>query len=169
MVHGINEQIKYIIATFLTGLIIGFLYDFLRARRKLINFGNICVNIEDILFCVSSGFLFLTITFYFNSGDIRIGGFFCVFLGILSYFFVLRNRMVNLIVVVTVYFKKLLTSILKIIAFPVKIVVRLFKKPIEIIIWYTGGGIKKTKRVVKTLIFKQKKLLSMLNLFIRKH
>lgn len=104
----------YIFLVFsLTGIVIGFLFDFFRILRRTIKTPNIITNIEDMLFWILSGILILYNIWYFNSGEIRIYIFFAIILGILVYMSVLSSAIIQI-------FSKVLQIIIKIVELPIK-------------------------------------------------
>lgn len=104
----------YIFLVFsLTGIVIGFLFDFFRILRRSIKTPNIITNIEDMLFWILSGILILYNIWYFNSGEIRIYIFFAIILGILVYMSVLSSAIIQI-------FSKVLQIIIKIVELPIK-------------------------------------------------
>ena len=104
----------YIFLVFsLTGIVIGFLFDFFRILRRTIKTPNIITNIQDMLFWILSGILILYNIWYFNSGEIRIYIFFAIILGTLVYMSVLSSAIIQI-------FSKVLQIIIKIVEPPVK-------------------------------------------------
>ena len=168
MQNGIEEQIRFLIAVFLSGMLCGLVYDVFRARRKLLRLSNIYVNAEDVIFLIITGIIFLAVTFYLNSGVIRVSGFFGLRSGELVYFLLFRNHVRNFLIFLAKKIYKLLIIILRILFLPIKIIIRLFKKPVYIAAWYAGGRIKKTKsklRIFKNII---KNRIKLINLFVKK-
>ena len=168
MQYGAIEQIKFLVIIFLSGMLCGIVYDVIRARRKLLDLGNICVNVEDTIFCIFSGIVFLTVTFYLNSGVIRISGFFGIIFGEFIYFLLIRNRIRNLFIFIAKKTKDLFIIILKIILFPLKLFERLLRKPVHIAVWYVGGRLRKVKYKFKLSGNKIKKHIKLISIFARK-
>lgn len=168
MQNGVEEQIRFLLGVVLSGIGCGLIYDIIRARRKLFNWGNICVNIEDIIFCLFTAVVFLTVTFYLNSGVVRVSGFFGILFGELMYFLIIRNRIRNFFVFAA---KKLywgFNKILKILFFPLKLIVHIIIKPVHIVAWYAGGRIRKLKYKARLILSKIKNHLKIINLFVVK-
>ena len=168
MQQGLNEQVVYLCIVFLNGILSGFLYDILRAKRKVFKVSKTGIIIEDILFCVICGGISLYFTFHFNSGEIRAGAFFCIGLGFMLYYLIIRNKALNVLVKAILIIKKLIRFLLKTVLFPVKIIVRLFRKPACVIVWYAGGKYKRLRSIFRVNINKLKKRAYICNLFIKK-
>lgn len=168
MQYGVIEQIKFILIIFLSGMFCGLVYDMIRARRKLLDLGDIYVNIEDTIFCIFSGIVFLAVTFYLNSGVIRISGFFGIIFGEFLYFLLIRNKIRNFFIFLAKKINELLILIIKITLFPVKLFDRLLRRPVHIAVWYVGGRLRKVKYKFKSSGEKLKKHIKLISIFTRK-
>lgn len=109
----------------MTGILIGFLFDFFRILRKSIKTSNILTYIEDVLFWILTGLLILYNIWYFNNGEIRIFMFLGIILGVLIYISTLSNIIVKL-------FSELLQKIIKLLKIPFNAIIMLFKKVISL-------------------------------------
>ena len=110
------NQINMLLAFFITGIIIGILFDIFRISRKLFKTPNILIYIEDILFWILTGLFFLFTIFTFTNGQIRLYMIIiticaCIiyFISISKYFITLNIKIANIIL-----------NILKIMFFPMK-------------------------------------------------
>lgn len=122
----------------LTGVIIGFLFDFFRILRRSFKTPNIITYIEDILFWVLTGLLILYNIWYFNDGEIRIFMFLGIIIGILLYISTLSNFIVRL-------FSKILITIIKVLKLPFKTIISIFKVIITNIYKFFAKFLKKIK------------------------
>lgn len=168
MEQGVSKQLIYLCAVIITGILSGFLYDILRAKRRLVKSGKICINFEDVLFLIICGGIMLFVTYFYNSGEIRISSFLGMVLGAGLYFFILRNRMVNLLVKIILYIKKFIILVIKIIFFPIRIILRLFRKPVYIFCWVVGGKFKRFKTIIRVNFLKILHKVKILNIFAKK-
>jgi len=168
MQNGVEEQIKFLFFIVISGMLCGIVYDIIRARRKLLNLANICVNIEDIIFCIFTGIVFLTVTFYLNSGIIRISGFFGIIFGEIIYFLLIRNRVRNFFIILAKLIRKISIYLLKIILFPFKFIKHLLKKPIYITVWYVGGRLRRIRAKIRFSAKIVENRLKIINIFMRK-
>lgn len=168
MEQGVSNQLVYLSAVILTGILSGFIYDILRAKRRLVKSGKICINLEDVFFLIICGGIMLFVTYFYNSGEIRFSSFFGMIFGIGVYFFILRNRMVNLLVKIILYVRKFIMLVIKIIFIPMRIILRLFKKPVYIFCWVVGGRIRRFKTIIRINLFKIMHRVKILNIFTKK-
>lgn len=65
------SQIKVFLLSLVLGGILGLAYDLFRILRMFINYKNISVFIQDIIYFIISGFITFLFVFYFNYGDSR--------------------------------------------------------------------------------------------------
>ena len=168
MLIGIDNQLKFLISVILSGMLCGVVYDIIRARRKLFDFGNICVNIEDIIFCIFTGIVFLSVTFHLNSGIIRISGFFGIILGEFIYYLLLRNYIRNFFIYIAKKIYTLFIIIIKIFLLPIRILKHLLRKPVHITIWYINRHLRKNKSIILLLLERIKQRVKILKLFMVK-
>lgn len=168
MIFGIENQLLFMGAGVISGFLMSFVYDILRAKRKMSKSGALLVNLEDIIFILFSGFVFLYITYEFNSGAVRLTGFLTVASGGILYFFIFRNKMVGLICTVSKLVLKILRIFLKILIFPFAAIWRIFRKPVRIIAWRTGSFCGGLKRKCKAAAGLAKRRISLISLFVKK-
>lgn len=168
MEQGVSNQLIYLSAVILTGILSGFIYDILRAKRKLVKSGRVCINIEDVFFLIICGGVMLFVTYFYNSGEIRISSFFAMIIGTGLYFLILRNRMVNFLVKIILYVKKFIIFVIKIIFIPVRIILRLFRKPVYIFCWVVGGRLRRFKTIIRINYLKIMHRAKILNIFTKK-
>lgn len=116
----------------LTGVVIGFLFDFFRILRRSIKTSNIVTYIQDILFWILTGIIILYSIWYFNNGEIRIYVFLGIIIGILIYTTTLSSIIVKVFTKILVFFINILKVPLKIISMLITKIItaitRLFNK-----------------------------------------
>lgn len=116
----IYSQSKVFCIFFLLGIIINFIFDLFRALRKSFKFPNIIVFVQDILFLILSGCMFLNSLIKYNNGEIRFFIFLALGIGICIYTLTISKGCVIIITVIFKVFKKIFE-------FPYKII-REYKK-----------------------------------------
>ena len=121
-----NQSYLFLIFS-LTGVAIGFLFDFFRILRRTIKTSNIMTYIEDILFWILTGLLILYNIWFFNNGEIRIYMFLGIILGILIYMSTLSNILIKI-------FSTILQTIIKIFRIPFNAILAFFRKIITSIV-----------------------------------
>ncbi|MBR5155245.1 MAG: spore cortex biosynthesis protein YabQ [Clostridia bacterium] len=149
MYHSASGDMIFFLAALLAGAAIAFLYDLIRISRRIVSVGTSAVGVQDIVFFVAAAMILFYAAYTKNSGEIRWQGFIGSILGAGLYAFLVRNRFVNLGTTFLKWLIKSALAVFKLIAFPVRILLRAIRKPVEIIAWYTGAGLKRAKRITK--------------------
>ncbi len=149
MYNSTSGDIIFFLAALISGAAIAFLYDLIRISRRIVKFGTSAVGVQDIVFFVAAAIILFYAAYAKNSGEIRWQGFLGCAFGIGAYAFVIRNRFVNLGTTFLKWLIKSLLALLRILAFPVRIILCAVRKPVEIIAWYTGIGLRRAKRITK--------------------
>lgn len=109
-----NNQAYTIIAFFISGLIIGIIFDIFRITRKTFKLPNIITYIEDALFWILTGAIILFTIYVFTDGQIRLYMILMLIIGAFIYFMFASK-----------YFIKINTKVLDFI----KLIIRFIAKP----------------------------------------
>ncbi len=149
MYTSASGDIVFFAAALLAGVIISFLYDLIRISRRIVPTGTSGVGIQDILFFAAAAIILFFAAFMKNHGEIRWQGFLGCGIGVSAYGILIRNRFVNLGTTIVKWLIKSALWLLKVVGFPVKIVLRALKKPIDIIAWYTGSRLRRARRAAR--------------------
>lgn len=134
----ILKEADVLLAAFLTGALLLFIYDVLRIVRKIVPHKMWLVGVEDLLFWIGSALALFAMLYRENSGYIRgfvIGG---VLVGMLLY-----NLLLSAWIVAGSVF--LLKKILFVLSWPLVWTARLFRKPLG----FAGRKAKKLLRFIK--------------------
>ena len=134
----ILKEADVLLAAFLTGALLLFIYDVLRIVRKIVPHKMWLVGVEDLLFWIGSALALFAMLYRENSGYIRgfvIGG---VLVGMLLY-----NLFLSAWIVAGSVF--LLKKILFVLSRPLVWTARLFRKPLG----FAGRKAKKLLRFIK--------------------
>ncbi len=142
-------DMMFFTAAFISGVAIAFLYDLIRISRRIVPVSTSALGVQDILFFAAAAIILFYTAYAKNQGELRWQGFLgCVF-GIFAYALLIRNRFVNLGTTILKWLIKACLRLLKIVLFPLKIILRALKKPIDIIAWYTGSRLRRAKQIAK--------------------
>lgn len=123
MVHLDNIILTQLYSLFIfiiTGIVIGILFDIFRILRKSFTTPDIITYIEDIIFWIISGSLFMFVLFKFNNGEIRSYVLLGLLSGILIYLFTISKYFIKINV-------KIIKIIKKILSYPIKIICKIIK------------------------------------------
>lgn len=145
----VSMELGFFLASFAAGIFAALLYDILRISRRIIGPKDAIVTFEDILFLTATAFLLFYAAYKKNDGELRWHSFIGGGLGVIMYIIIVRNRFLNLSIFLIKWAVKFLEKALYILCFPVRLFLRIFKKPVNIIIWYTGRKIRRARRLVR--------------------
>ena len=86
-------QLKYVLFSFLAGIVILLLYDLLRVKRRKVKTPDFIINIEDGVFLLFLCGTILWFGYNINGGIIRLHGVVALFCGIFFYRILFGNKM----------------------------------------------------------------------------
>ncbi len=142
----VSAEFIFFLTSIAAGAAIAFLYDLLRISRRIIGPGDTIVTLEDILFMAAAAFILFYAAYLKNDGEIRWQSFIGGAMGIGIYIVIVRNRFLNFSTFLLRWLAKIAEKVLKLILFPLRMIFLAFKKPIYVIIWYTGQGLRRVRR-----------------------
>lgn len=151
----VRTEIIFFLACIGVGITAAFLYDILRISRRLIGPKDGLVTLEDIIFIVACAFILFYAAYRRNNGELRLQSFVACAIGVSIYAFIVKNRFLNFGTFIIKWLINLAGKIIIILFFPFRILLKVFKKPVSIIIWYTGRSF---KRAAKVFRYKQSRL-----------
>lgn len=129
----VQDQTYLFLVFSLTGIIIGFLFDFFRILRKSFKTTDLITCIEDVIFWILTGILILYNIWYFNNGEIRLFIILGIILGVIIYLLTLSNIVVKVFTFIINFLKKIIIQIFKTLEIPFKPIVLIYKKICAII------------------------------------
>lgn len=160
MYTSVKGDGAFFLACVLVGIIAAFLYDIIRISRRIVKANALVICGEDIVFLVVSALLLFYAAYVKNSGEIRWQGFIGGATGVLGYFLIFKNNVVNIGTAVVIWGIKAALWVLRVVMFPVRIVLRALKKPVAFVAWYTSRHISRAKRVAKCSVTRMKMRIS---------
>lgn len=111
----------------LVGFLIGILFDIFRISRRTFKTSNIVTNIEDVLFWILSGLLFIFSLFKFNNGNIRVYILVGLIIGISIYMLIFSKIVINTLVKIVTIIKRIISYFIKILLCPINFLVKILK------------------------------------------
>ena len=146
---------------FLTGCIIGVLFDIFRILRKSFKTSDFVTYIEDIIFWIMSGFILIYSIFIFNNGELRIYLFLGLLLGLVAYLLIISKYFIRINVKLILALKSFVVYMIHILLFPFHLLRKILLKPISFIFINlrktTKSIIINMSKIHKNLLKKQKK------------
>ncbi len=124
------NQLYIFLCFFLTGIVIGILFDIFRILRRSFKTWDIVTYIQDFIFWILTGVILLYSIFTFNNGELRAFVFIGILLGITLYILLISKYFIKIAV-------KIILIIKKILFYPINFIKKHIIKPIyKIIIKY---------------------------------
>ncbi len=132
----ISNQAYVFLCCVLGGMIIAFIYDVFRIRRKAIKSSNIIVYFEDFIYWILVALVLFAVVYISNEGELR--GYLIVgaIIGIILYSLLLSKIVMTVFLFALKLIYKFFVTVFGIILYPFKIIFKLLKFPAGII--YNG-------------------------------
>jgi len=130
------------------GFLVGFLYDFLRLIRRFIKHSSLACNIEDGIYWILAligVFYFMLSRFY---GEVRFFSIMGFFIGMVLYFSTVSWFVLKILSGIWMFVEKVIKTAIKIILYPLKVLINIFKIPIVFLLSYYRKCRAKTKKVL---------------------
>jgi spore cortex biosynthesis protein YabQ len=124
------EQAWLFLATVAAGAAVGVFYDFFRVLRRTAPHGRLAVQLEDLFFWIVVTVLVFYYMLHRNYGEIRVFTLLGTAVGAALYFATVSRYVVKASVAVVEYLKKVITAVVGIVLFPLKLLVVWLTPPV---------------------------------------
>ena len=124
MSDSLFSQIRILLIFNITGLLIGFLFDFFRIQRKVIKTNDFITYVQDILFWIMSGIIVIISMVKFTDGGIRSYMILGIIVGIVLYFVFISKYIMAVSLNIVRFFSKILSFLV----YPLKKIHEIIKK-----------------------------------------
>ena len=118
------NQLYIFLCFFLTGMVIGILFDIFRILRRSFKTLDVITYIQDFIFWILTGVILLYSIFTFNNGELRAFVFVGILLGITLYILLISKFFIKIVV-------KIILIIKKILFYPISFIKKYIIKPIS--------------------------------------
>ncbi len=157
----VTNQAYLFLIFIINGILVGLLFDIFRILRKSFKTSDIITYIQDVLFWILTGFILLYSIFTFSNGEVRLYMFLAVFLGCLIYMLIFSKHFIKINVKIILILKGMLGKIIKILIYPIKIIInfarKILFKPIKFITININNFSKNTQQKLKNILKRPKK------------
>ena len=124
MDDSLRQQLIILIRFCISGLAIGFLFDFFRIQRKIIKTFDIITYIQDIIFWIITAIIIIATVIKYTDGEVRSYMIIGLGIGLLLYFYFFSKLIIKCAMKIVSYIKK----ILSILVYPIKKFFKIAKK-----------------------------------------
>lgn len=128
----LGPDVSYFLWAFAGGVALAFLYDFVRAVRRIKKESDFAVNAVDVVFVLGAGLCLALEAYFVNNGKFRIYSVFSMLCGFFIYRAVIGDRLRNIEEAVIRFLLKVLFFVIKVVFVPIRCILRLVGKPILI-------------------------------------
>ncbi len=153
---SVGNQAYSFLMCVLGGMIIAFIYDAFRIKRKTIKSSNIIIYFEDFIYWIIVALVLFGAVYISNEGEIR--GYLIIgaILGIIIYAFLLSRIVMTVFLFIIGLVYKFVVVVFGILLIPLKIIYRILRIPAGFICYTALRGGKKVKRIGKVRLDKLK-------------
>jgi len=132
------------------GMLIAFIYDLFRVKRKTIRTKTLGVVIEDFLFWILAALVMFSVVYYSNEGEVRGYIFIGTIIGAVLYALLLSRVIMKFFFAVIFLLKKIFGAIWLVLSYPFKIVIKALRVPCGFIMKIARRTARKAKRTGKS-------------------
>lgn len=145
MSREIVQELTFFTHSVLIGLVITFVYDWIRVLRRLFKHGTLLMSVEDLLFWLACGIGVFYMLYRENNGMLRWFAVLGAAVGMFFYKMIVRDIFVN---VMSTCLHKIMWFVFRVLQIVLKPVKRLISAE-KTFVLYTGKKLKKCKNFIK--------------------
>jgi len=132
------------------GMLIAFIYDIFRIKRKTVKTRSFGVFIEDFVFWVLVALIMFAVVYFSNEGEVRGYIFLGAAIGIVLYSLLLSRLVMKLFLAVIGILKRIFKGVWFVISYPFRIVIRILKVPCGFMAKISRKAARRVNRVRKS-------------------
>jgi len=156
---SVSNQIYVFLCSVAGGMLIAFIFDLFRIKRRTIKTSNIVTYIEDFIFWIFAALVMLLLVYYSNEGEPRGFIFIGIFLGAILYMLSLSKIIMKSVLAIIKVVCNVFKFLFNVLVYPVRIAVKIASRLIKLVCM----PVKKTWIHVNKLLSKWNRFLFKLN------
>ncbi len=145
----VGNQVYVFLSSFVGGIIIGFIYDLFRIKRKAFRTGKIATFIEDVAYWIIVTFVMFFVIYRSNDGELRVYVFIGAILGVLLYALLFSKIVINSALFILRIIYRTGKVIWKIISYPFKVLFKILAVPMRLVKKSAGRAYRKTVHIAR--------------------
>ena len=150
-----SDEVGYQVVIFalccISGVVVALLFDMFRISHRVFRTSTLAIYVEDLLFWIVAAIFMFMLSLKYNDGEIRWYMFVGLVFGAAVYLGTLSKIVVKCSVTAIDFLKKLMFSILKILLFPIKIILGFLNRPLFVVMSF---GRRECRRIWSKFTFK---------------
>lgn len=143
---SVSNQAYVFLCSVLGGILIAFVYDAFRIKRKVVKTGTVFIQLEDFAYWLIVAIIMFGIVYYSNEGEIRGYIFLGTILGVVLYILLLSRIIMGTALFLLRLIYKILKTVWMIVSYPIKLLIRIIAIPARFIAKMAGKGLKSIRR-----------------------
>lgn len=148
---SVSNQAYVFLSCVLGGMIIAFLYDIFRVRRKAIRSGNLIVYFEDFIYWIIVALVLFAVVYRSNEGEIRGYLILGVVIGIVLYVLLLSRIVINVFLFLIRVVYKAAVIVFTVALIPIKVILKILGVPTKGVYKIMMKSKSKVKRVGRNI------------------
>ena len=154
MLITVSNEAYIFLCSVIGGMLVAFIYDLFRIKRKTIKSSAIVIYIEDFIYWVVVALVMFGVVYYSNEGEMRGYLFIGAVLGVSLYIFVLSKPVVNMSMFIIRFVTRVLRMIWLIVTYPFRVIFSVLRIPLSFLYRTVRGFMRKTGRYGKVRVEK---------------
>lgn len=143
---SVGNQAYIFFCTVAGGMIMAFIYDLFRIKRKAIRTDGIIVYIEDFIFWILAALTMFTVVYFSNEGQLRGYLFLGTAIGVVLYVLLLSSLVITASMFIIRVLVKVFVVIFKVVTYPFRITFIVLKVPLSFIFKMTARFFRRSGR-----------------------
>lgn len=152
MAPSVNNQAYIFLCAVLGGMLIAFLYDLFRIRRKALKTNLAIIYIEDFVYWILVALIMFGVVYFSNDGELRGFIFLGAFLGVVLYVLLLSKLVVGSAMFIIRLICRILKAVWSVLTYPFRVTFRILRVPARFISKVSGRFFRNTRHIVKNKI-----------------
>lgn len=144
---SVGEQAYIFLCSLAGGMLIAFIYDLFRIKRKAMRTRSIVIHIEDFLYWVIIAIVMIAVVYYSNQGEIRGFIFIATLMGVFLYTFLLSKVIIASSMLIIRAVTRAILIIWKVVTYPLRFLLKLLMVPAKFTVRGCAKGCRKVRQI----------------------
>ncbi len=128
-------------------MLIAFIFDLFRIKRKAVGTGNLLIYFEDLLYWIIAALVMFAVVYFANEGELRGYVLIGVIMGAALYILLLSRLVVKISLKIIKLVYKILKFVWNILSYPVRFIIKIISIPAIFVFNIVRKFMLKTKRI----------------------